>query len=281
MVELLLREKLRLFIEEDLAFGDTTTDLIIEPKRVRAEIVSREDGVVAGMVEASELLDMCGIKVLKSRKDGSRIKADDVIMNISGVNRSILMIERTLLNLVSRMSGIATMTATFLSAARKANPEIRIAATRKTAPGLRWLDKKAVAAGGGDTHRMALHDSILIKDNHIAAVGDLATCVRRAKSKASFVRKVEVEVSTPDDAVLAAKSGADVVMLDNMTIAQMKETLTLLCDEGIRGQILVEASGKISIDDISEIASLGVDIISVGSLTHSPRSLDLTLKLVD
>ncbi len=281
MAELLLRERLRLLLEEDLAFGDMTTELVTEPKGAHAEIVSREAGVVAGMAEAKELLEMCGIQVLHAKRDGSPMATGDTIMKISGVNRSILMVERTLLNIVSRMSGIATMTAQFLKAARKGNPKVRIAATRKTAPGLRWLDKKAVAIGGGDTHRMALHDAILIKDNHIAAVGDQVTAIERARSKASFIKKVEVEVSAPDEAVSAARAGADVVMFDNMSIHDMEMALQALDDVGLRGRVLVEASGSISLENVGEVAALGVDVISVGALTHSPRSLDLTLSFTD
>ena len=281
MAKLLLRERLRAFLEEDLIFGDTTTDLVIKPKEAQAEVVTHEDGVIAGVEEASELLDMCGVEVIESVKDGTKVSSGDIILRIKGVNCTILMVERTMLNLLSRMSGIATMTTKMSEIAHGVNPKVRVAATRKTAPGLRWFDKKAVALGGGDTHRMSLHDSILIKDNHIAEVGDLVTCIERARSGVSFVRKVEVEVGNPEDAVDAARAGADMVMLDNMSLTEMKQTLSVLRDEGLREQVLVEASGNISLDNLAQVAATGVDVVSIGSLTHSPRSLDIALRFIE
>lgn len=279
MVDLLLRDRLRFLLEEDLLFGDTTTELVVEPREAEAVIVSREEGVIAGIEEARELLEMSGVRVVEAVKDGSKT-SPGTILRMKGLNQSILMVERIMLNLISRMSGIATETSKFLEAARKVNPDVRIAATRKTAPGLRWFDKKAVATAGGDTHRLALHDSILIKNNHIAAVGDLLTCIERARSRASFVKKIEVEVGSREDALRAAKAGADVVMLDNMTISEMKRTLSALKREGLRDKVLVEASGNITLDNVCEVAAAGVDVISVGRLTHSPRALDLALRFV-
>jgi len=280
LVDLLLRDRLRHLLEEDLFFGDATTELVVEPQEAEAVIVSREEGVIAGMEEARELLEMSGVRVIETVRDGSRA-SPGTILRMKGLNQSILMVERTMLNLISRMSGIATETSKFLEAARRVNPDVRIAATRKTAPGLRWFDKKAVALARGDTHRLALHDSILIKNNHIAAVGDLLTCIERARSRASFVKKIEVEVGSGEDAVRAAKAGADVVMLDNMPISEMKQTLSALKRRGLRGRVLVEASGSVTLDNVGEVAATGVDVISVGRLTHSPRALDVALRFVE
>jgi len=276
-VDYLLRNKLTSILEEDLALGDITTEILIEPKTAEAEVISREEGIIAGVTEARELLEMTGITVLESVEDGQCVGQGDVVIRFRGVNRSILMVERTLLNIISRMSGIASITSRYIEIAKRVSPDIRIAATRKTAPGLRWLDKKAVTIGGGDAHRIALHDLVLIKDNHIDAVGDVATAITRARSRASFVRKIEVEVSKADDAVIAIEAGADVVMLDNMSVAEIKETVEMIEARGDRKRVIIEASGNVNMDNIENIASTGVDVISIGSLTHSVSALDLTL----
>ncbi len=279
MVDPLLRDRLRYFLQEDLSFGDTTTELVVEPRQAEAVVFLREDGVVAGIAEARELLEMYEIQVTDAVEDGSKASPGP-ILRMKGLNRSILMVERTLLNLIARMSGVATLTSEFVEVARAVNPNVRIAATRKTGPGLRWFDKRAVALAGGDTHRLALHDSILIKNNHVAAVGDILVCIERAKSGASFMKRIEVEVGNCEDALRAARAGVDVVMLDNMPISEMKRTLAALEREGLREKVLVEASGNITLDNVCEIAATGVDVISVGALTHSPKSLDVALRIV-
>ncbi len=276
-----LKDKLRSMLEEDVAFGDITTEIVVDPEIARAEVVTREPGIAAGISEGCMLLEMCDLEVEDRVEDGARVEKGDVLLKFSGLNQSILIVERTLLNLMSRMCGIATATGKFIEVARKVNPRVKIAATRKTAPGLRWFDKRAVSVAGGDTHRIALYDGILVKDNHIAAVGDLALAVRRAKEKAGFVRKVEVEVADPSEAVGAAKAGADIIMLDNMRLNETKEALKKLKSEGLRDAILVEVSGGVSLENVEEIAKTGVDVISVGSLTHSVRSLDLALRFCD
>jgi nicotinate-nucleotide pyrophosphorylase (carboxylating) len=276
----LLRKRLTEFLEEDLVFGDPTTDLVVGPSEVSAEVVSRQDGIAAGIEEGAELLAMQGINVVEAVIDGSPVSAGDALLRMTGQSRSILKAERTLLNLLSRMCGIATITSAYVRAARTANPGVRVAATRKTAPGLRWFDKKAVVLGGGDPHRIALHDLVLIKDNHIAAAGDLATCLERVKDKLSFARKVEVEVGNKEDALLAARAGADIVMMDNMPPDEMSSALSALEEEGLRDGVLIEASGGISLANVAEVSATGVDIVSVGRLTHSPESLDMALRLI-
>jgi nicotinate-nucleotide pyrophosphorylase (carboxylating) len=278
MVDYLLREKLSSILKEDLAYGDITTELLIEPKTVEAVVISRSEGVAAGMQVARELLEMVGITVLEALKDGQTIDEDQSILRMRGINRSILMIERTLLNILARMGGIASITAEYIQRAKQVNPDVRIAATRKTAPGLRWLDKMAVTIGGGDTHRIALHDMVLIKDNHIDAMGDLARAITRAKSKASFVRKIEVEVSSSEDAMTAIENGADLVMLDNMSIDDMNSTMKILEERGYREKAMVEASGNVDMENIADVVAIGVDVVSIGSLTHSVKALDLTLE---
>jgi nicotinate-nucleotide pyrophosphorylase (carboxylating) len=245
---------------------------------VEAVVISRGKGVAAGMWIARELLEMMGITVLEALEDGQLVNEGQTIIRMRGINRSILMVERSLLNILARMGGIASITAEYIQRTKKVNPGVRIAATRKTAPGLRWLDKMAVTIGGGDTHRMGLHDMVLIKDNHIDAMGDLASAISEAKSKASFVRKIEVEVSSPEDALIAIVNGADLVMLDNMSIEEMNKTIKILEEKGQRGKAMVEASGNVNLDNIRDVAETGVDVISIGSLTHSVRALDLTLE---
>ncbi len=277
---LIALDRLKSFLEEDAPFGDITTDIVVEPVESEAEVVSRDSGVIAGVEESTALLEFCEIEVLEALEDGSRMEPDDVILCLRGMNSSILKAERTILNLMSRMSGIATMTAEMVRIVHQIDPRVRVAATRKTAPGLRWLDKKAVALGGGDTHRITLSDSILIKDNHVAAVGNLQTCIERAKVSASFVRKVEVEVEDVEDAVEAAEAGADIVMLDNFSPSDLKRTVSVLEERGMRRWVTLEASGGVTPENIEEIAGSGIDVISMGGLTHSQRSLDIALRFI-
>ncbi len=273
-------DQLKAFLREDLPFGDLTTDIVIDPEIKEAEVVCRSDGVIAGIEEARTMMKTCEIEVLEAAEDGSRVSEGDIALHIRGLNTSLLMVERTVLNLISRMSGIATTTATAVEAARKVDPGIRVAATRKTAPGLRLLDKKAVRLGGGDTHRMTLSDSVLIKDNHISAVGNLKTCIDRARSASSFVRKIEVEVEEPEEALEAARAGVDIVMFDNFTLPEIRKAVSLLEGEGMRQKVVIEASGGIILENIGEVAGSGVDVISMGMLTHSPRSLDMELRFL-
>ena len=189
------------------------------------------------------------------------------------------MAERTVLNIMMRMSGIATETRRLVDTLREAGLDVRVAATRKTAPGLRFLDKKAVMVGGGDTHRLRLDDAVLIKDNHVAIVGSVGEAVRKAKEAVSFAKKVEVEVQTPEEALEAARCGADIVMLDNMKPDQIRRAVELLKAEGLYGRIVLEASGGINPSNILEYASTGVHVVSLGYLTHSAKALDMSLEL--
>jgi len=202
-------------------------------------------------------------------------------MELQGPAKSILMGERVALNLLMRMSGIATMTSNTIEKAKAVNPKIIVAGTRKTIPLLRLFDKKAIKIGGGDTHRWRLDDCVLVKDNHLALVGDVEQAVRQTRKAVSFSKKIEIEVQRPEDAVKAARAGADIVMLDNMSFKSMSRTLKRLRDEGLRNKILIEASGGITLENIAEYAKTGVDIISMGCLTHSVKALDLKLKILE
>jgi len=277
----ILEEKLRKMLEEDVGQGDITTSLIIPKGTVaEAEVVAKESGIVAGIGEAEVLLENLGLRVQALVDDGDRIKNKQKLMRISGNARTILSAERTLLNIISRMSGIATTTGNLVEKLQKARLKVKVACTRKTAPGLLYLDKKAVLVGGGDTHRLHLDDMILIKDNHVKVAGDLEKVVKKARETASFSKKIEVEVANSEEAVIAAKAGADIIMLDNFSPKGIGKTVELLKDKGLLGKVLLEASGGITAENVKAFASTKVDIISLGEITDSPTSLDVSLEIV-
>jgi len=275
---IMLREKLLEFLEEDVGMGDITAETIAPiGQKVKAHIVAKEPCVIAGISETGTLFEMLQIKIGKSVKDGDEVKPGTVIMEIKGEARSILTAERTALNILMRMSGIATATRNLVKKAAG----IRIAATRKTAPGLRYFDKRAVEIGGGDTHRLRLDDMILIKDNHIAIAGGLEEAIRRAKSARSFTKKIEVETKSPEEALKAAQLGADIVMLDNMTLRKIKESIENLEKSGLRDRVLIEISGGVTEENITDSAEAKPDIISVGALTHSTKAVDMSLEILN
>ena len=277
---LLVEQKVREALEEDIGFGDITSQLVV-PERVEAvaEIVAKEEGILAGIEEARTAFELLGARVIWAMEDGSSIKPGDIVLRAEGPARALLAAERTALNFLMRMSGIATATAELVELAKKVRPSVRVAATRKTAPGLRFFDKKAVEIGGGDTHRLRLDDCVLIKDNHIAILGSVAEAVRKAREAVSFTKKIEVEVSTPEEALEAARAGADIIMLDNFSPEEVEEALQLLEEEGWRSSVLVEVSGRIGPHNIADYASKDVDIISSGYLTHSARALDFSMRI--
>ncbi len=276
----IVEEKLKAVLAEDIGQGDiTATAIIPSGLKVKAEVIAKEDGVIAGIEEATILSEYVGLKVEAKAADGEKIKSKQVLMRISGDAQTILTVERTLLNLLSRMSGIATQTRTLTDIIKKNKSITKIAATRKTAPGLNFFDKKAVAIGGGDPHRLHLDDMILIKDNHLAIIGGVEEAVKKAKANSSFSKKIEVEVTTPEDAFMAAKAGADIVMLDNFSPKQAKEAAVKLRKSGYE-KVLVEISGGVTAQNIVEYAAADVDVISMGALTHSVKALDISLEIV-
>jgi nicotinate-nucleotide pyrophosphorylase (carboxylating) len=210
-------------------------------------------------------------------KDGSRLKPNQTVLQVSGNAKSILSCERTVLNLLSRMSGIATQTNYLVSQIKKHSKKTNLYSTRKTAPGLRYFDKEAVIVGGGRKHRMALDGMIMIKDNHLLLSNSMEDIIKKARKKR---RQVEVEVENQRDAILAAKYGATIVMLDNFSPAQIKKTITALQKEKLRNKVKLEASGGINSKNIGAYAKTGVDMISVGSITNSVKGLDLSLEVV-
>jgi nicotinate-nucleotide pyrophosphorylase (carboxylating) len=276
----IVEERLRALLAEDVGEGDVTATAIIPAGCiVKAEVIAKADGIVAGLEEAAILAESMGLKVEAKTTDGNRVKNKQVLMVLSGDAQTILSVERTLLNLLSRMSGIATKTNSLSEQLKIAKVKARIAATRKSAPGLLYFDKKAVAIGGGDPHRLHLDDMILIKDNHLAIVGSAEEAVKKAKTNTSFSKKIEIEVTSIQDTLKAAKAGADIIMLDNFSPKQAKEAGEQLHKAGYTN-VLLEVSGGITSETLLEYATAQVDIISMGELTHSVKSLDISLEMV-
>ena len=281
--ELELRENIINFLQEDVGTGDITSNLVIPRElKANAKIIckSKSPIIVAGLEESSIVLDICNCKTIFSYKDGDIIKPREVVLKIQGNAINILKAERLVLNIIMRMSGIATETKKHVDLLTKNNfHKIRISATRKTVPGFRKLDKKAVVLGGGSPHRMRLDDMILIKDNHISIVGSVKKAITLAKSQKPSSIKIECEVQNLDQAIDAINSGADIVMLDNFSPTEAMLTTKELEKLGIRDKALVELSGGINIDNILEYAKSNPDIISIGYLTHSVQSIDFSLDI--
>ncbi|MBW3666990.1 MAG: carboxylating nicotinate-nucleotide diphosphorylase [Actinobacteria bacterium] len=261
-------------LAEDLADrGDITSDALVEaPVTARARLVAREPGVVAGLDVAAHVFARIDAAVTVERRveDGERVEAGQVLAEVAGPARSLLAGERTALNLLGRMSGVATATARFVEAV--AGTGAKISDTRNTMPGLRVLDKYAVRAGGGVNNRFGLYDAVTIEDNHLATVGDIARAVATAKSKVGPGTMIAVEVEEISQLDEVLETRADRVLLDNMDLATLRRAAELT-----GGRITIEASGGITLADVREVAETGVDIISVGSITHSAAQLDISL----
>ena len=277
----ILEDAIRSFLAEDLGFGDITSNVLVDSKRKgEGRVVCGENAVIAGIEEALVLLELTGCQGTTRAHDGDRVKAGTMILSALGPARALLGAERTLLNMLAHMSGVATATADLVSIAnRESRGKVRIACTRKTLPGLRYFEKRAVELGGGDTHRLRLDDAVLIKDNHLELAGSVSECVRKAKETVSFTRKVEVEVTTPDQAVDAANAGADIVLLDNMTPKEVERSVALLKAKNLRNRVLVEASGGIRKENLASYSKTGVDVISIGAITHSAPAIDMNLEI--
>ena len=277
---ILLEEKIKEFLSEDLGFGDITTDTLIDDNSMaEAEIVFKEEGIVAGVEEAATIFELVGCKSQIIINDGEGVKPQTVVLKIEGPSKNILKVERVALNILMRMSGIATATKRVVTLARIYNSKIRVAATRKTNPGFRYFDKKGVKIGGGDTHRLRLDDCVLIKNNHLKFMPSISEAIKRVLEAVSFTKKVEVEVENTAQAIEAVEAGADIVMLDNMEPIEIRNTLRELERREIRNKILIEASGGITIKNIADYAKTGVDILSLGSLTHSVQAIDISLRM--
>jgi len=278
VTNVLVRRKIREMLVEDLGSGDVTSEALISKKfKAQAEVVAKQSGILAGVEEAAFAFKEMGVKVKVLKLDGERVKSGGVIMRLVGPARGILAAERVALNLLMRMSGIATATKELIGRARRKNPKVIIAATRKTAPLLTYFDKRAVIVAGGKPHRYRLSDHILIKNNHIRLVGDVVDAVRRSRKIKRI--KVEVEVRKPEDALKAASAGADVIMFDNMSPTEIRRAIIMLESEGLRDKVVLEASGRIKPFNVENFAATGVDVISSSYMTLRAPALDMSLEV--
>ncbi|MCX6651369.1 MAG: carboxylating nicotinate-nucleotide diphosphorylase [Methanomassiliicoccales archaeon] len=265
-----------LYLQEDLGEGDITSQALVDDREGRAAIAAGQDGTLAGLEEAVEVFRRTGCQCRQLAKDGEAVKEGQVVLEISGPLKGILAGERLALNFIMRMSGVATLTRQVVGSCKKANPNVVVAATRKTTPGFRRFEKKAVRLGGGDPHRFGLDDAFLIKDNHLTIVGSVFQAVKKARSH-SFGKKVEIEVESLEQAQEAARASADIIMLDNMTPSQAKECY--LAVKAIDQKILVEVSGGITLKSAKDYAHYA-DVISMGALTHSAPAVHFSLHIV-
>lgn len=270
------REFIRTALNEDIGHGDITSDLIVGDRMASANIMAKEPFVLAGMPFVIEVFDIIcrNTKLDIFIDEGSRVERGDIIAAIAGSAKDLLAGERTALNILQRLSGIATLTAAFVDRIR--GLPAKIVDTRKTAPGMRFMEKYAVTTGGASNHRFGLFDGILIKDNHISIAGGVREAISIAK-KASHLLKIEVEVRDIDEARIAVEHGADVIMLDNMSVSEMKKTVAAA--HSLKNSIMIEASGGVTLDNVRDIAETGVDLISVGAITHSARAVDISMKM--
>jgi len=269
------KKELARFLVEDLGIGDITSNLLPR-KKIKARIISRQEGIVAGINYVKEIFLSKGCKVRIVKKDGSKVKPNQTICEIAGLAQSVLSCERTALNLLSRMSGIATKTKKIIQKINSVNPKVKLYATRKTAPGLRFFDKEAVKIGGGEKHRMTLDQMVMIKDNHISVSGSLSSLIVKARKK---YKKIEVEVENQEDALLVASAGANIIMLDNFNPKEIISTVYRLKKAKLRKKVRLEASGGINERNISRFAKTGIDIISVGEITNSVTGIDFSLEV--
>ncbi|KKM12455.1 nicotinate-nucleotide pyrophosphorylase [Clostridiales bacterium PH28_bin88] len=273
---LAVTETVKNALEEDLGAGDLTSAALFTPAdRGQGIIVTRQDGIVAGLPVAELAFHLvppgCTFTPLVS--DGSDVKAGQEVARVEGPLPAVLGAERVALNFLQRLSGIATLTASYVE--RVKPHRAKICDTRKTVPGLRLLDKYAVRMGGGANHRWNLGDAVLLKDNHIKAAGGIAPAVARVRQAIPITTKVEAEAETLAQVVEAMEAGVDIIMLDNMSLPEMRQAVAM-----VSGKALVEASGGITLDRVAEVAATGVDLISIGALTHSVPALDLSLELI-
>jgi nicotinate-nucleotide pyrophosphorylase (carboxylating) len=257
------------WLREDLGHHDVTNEV---PGETTGRLVAKENGVVAGLDAATAVFEYLGVDVETAVSDGDEIEAGETVLRVDGEAKDVLRAERVAVNVTGHASGIATRTREAVDAACEVSDSVEIAGTRKTTPGLRGVEKRAVVAGGGDSHRLDLSHMVMVKDNHVEEMG-LEHAVEHFRERVSFATKVEVEVEQPEDGKLAAEAGGDIVLFDNLSPAEVGRGVELLPED-----TLAEASGGITIADVPDYAATGVDIISMGSLTHSAPSLDFSFR---
>ncbi|MFW9955588.1 MAG: carboxylating nicotinate-nucleotide diphosphorylase [Candidatus Thorarchaeota archaeon] len=273
-------EQLKAFLKEDVRSGDITTNAM-EPLEgnANARIYAKEKSLVAGVEEIAAIAKFSGLQCEVLVFEGNWVEPGQTVIKLTGPAKTLLIVERLCLNIIMRMSGIATKTYRMVQAARRGNADVRVAATRKTTPGFRYFEKRAVKVGGGDSHRYALDDMVLIKNNHIDVVGGVGQAIRLARKAVSFSKKISCEARNLDEALEAVRAGADIILLDNFSPEKVHECDALLKEKELRDRVLLEISGGIDETNITAYAGSGIDIISSGALTHSYKSSDYSMKI--
>lgn len=274
MDDIITRSDILDWIKEDMYFWDNSS-INLKSSEIGAKIIAKQDGMISGTQVAKIIFQEFGIEITSVVDEGSLVKHGDIILELRGNSSKILQAERSCLNIFSHMSGISTATMNLLSKMRDINPKVRLAATRKTLPGLRRYQKWAVVVGGGDTHRMSLSSMIMLKENHISLFENISDAINFTRENSSFSLKIEVEVRNNEEAMEAIKAGADIIMLDNYKPPQIAEILPILREHNLG--ILIEASGNISEENILDYVKSDVDIISMGKLTHSSQVFDMSM----
>jgi nicotinate-nucleotide pyrophosphorylase (carboxylating) len=275
------RKSILSFLQEDIGTGDITSASVLPQHRaVYATVLctGSNESITCGLEEAQIVFDICGCSTELVMRDGSLVRKGDVVMNVRGEARSVLKAERTALNLVMRMSGIATITRAFVTLVQQSDPGVKIAGTRKTAPGLRYFDKKAITIGGGYSHRMRLDDMVLIKDNHLEVAESIERTVQAAKDKVGAGVKIECEATNTEEAIRAANAGADVIMLDNFSSSEAESAVRAIRELGT--PVEIELSGGINLGNVIDYVKAKPNIISIGYLTHSSAAIDYSLAIV-
>ena len=271
---ILIDEDIKKWIEEDIPYFDVTTS-ILPDIIVQGKIYAKQEGVIAGLFIAKRIFELLGTSFESLVEEGTQIKKKTPIASIKGKIHSLLLAERVSLNILGRLSGIATRTSEMVKITKENNSNIRICGTRKTVPGLSKYDKYAIIIGGGDTHRFNLSDMVLLKENHLSTFNSITEAIIKAKQKVSFSKKIEVEVQNKEQAIEAAKARADIIMLDNFSPEEVIQTIPKIKE--INSNVFIELSGNITLENLRQYSISGVDIISSGSLTHSVKNFDLSM----
>lgn len=276
----IIERKLKEFLEEDCAFQDVTSNFIPEDAHKSAKIIAKNKGFISGLAELKILYDILKVETFFKKKDGEEVNKGEIVVELKGNARNILLGERVGLNLIMLMSAITSTTRKYVNIVKDSGKNVKIACTRKTLPGLRIFEKKAVLIGGGDTHRFSLDDMILLKDTHLRYyTGDVADLLKDVKKKASFSKKIEIEIEKAEDAVVAVKNGADIIMLDNMSPIDVEDAINSLKNNNLRDNVIVEVSGSIRSDNLVDYLLSEPDVISTSELTLFPsEQVDFSLR---
>ncbi|MHA2007952.1 MAG: carboxylating nicotinate-nucleotide diphosphorylase [Promethearchaeota archaeon] len=275
-----IRKKLQEYIEEDCTFGDITSSIISDYDETSAKIHAKSAGYVSGLEELKILFEILDVSTTFRKKDGDAFQKGDIIVELKGNTKNILLGERVSLNLITHMSAITSTTRKYVEIINNSGKKIKIACTRKTIPGMRIFEKKAVEFGQGDTHRFSLDDMILLKDTHLKMYkGDVEKLLIDTKKKASFTKKIEIEVEKVEDVLIAAKNGADIIMLDNFDPNKVEDAINLLKDNNLRNNVIIEVSGGINPKNIVDYLISEPDVISTSQLTQFPsEEVDFSLR---